>query len=270
MSNGKHSKKRIRILVKAFPQHSNKYEETVCCAGVDVESNEFLRLYPIRYRHLQKEQQFNRYDLVEITATKATDDVRPESYRVDEPSIQILKRGSQLSNPSKVQLWKPFIASSLTALLEESKQTKRSLGIIKPDVDSLKFKYQLASQSDQDDQELANVVYKQQASFLEDPLKPLEKPKYSFRYEYTSDGHAHKHQILDWEVQATFINYRRQYSSEAEALQMMTNEYQENIPNHNLHFIMGNMAKRQYVFILIGMLRTRLSPDELDKQRELF
>ena len=189
---------------------------------------------------------------------------------MDEPSIRIIKQGRQLSDQSKVQLWKPFIAPSLTALLEESQQTKRSLGIIKPDDGSLRFKYQPTSQSDQADQELADVVYQQQASFLEDPLKPLQKPKYSFRYEYTSDGRPHKHQILDWEVQATFINYRHQYGSEAEALQMMTQEYQENIPQHNLHFIMGNMAKRQHIFILIGMLRTQLSPDDLDKQRELF
>ncbi len=31
---GKHQKRRVHILVKAFPQPSAKHEETVCCAGV--------------------------------------------------------------------------------------------------------------------------------------------------------------------------------------------------------------------------------------------
>lgn len=47
---GKHQKRRVRILVKAFPQPSNKHEETVCCAGVTEDGLELLRLYPIRYR----------------------------------------------------------------------------------------------------------------------------------------------------------------------------------------------------------------------------
>ena len=38
----------VRILVKAFPQHSEKYEETVCCAGV-TDDNRLIRLYPITY-----------------------------------------------------------------------------------------------------------------------------------------------------------------------------------------------------------------------------
>ncbi len=31
---------------------------------------------------------------------------------------------------------------------------------------------------------------------------------------------------------------------------MMTLEYGENIPKRNLHFIMGNMAKRQWQFVV--------------------
>ena len=68
---GKHQKRRVRILVKAFPQPSAKHEETVCCAGVERRQGT-SRLYPIRYRRLPKGDQFDRYDLVEMTTTKAT------------------------------------------------------------------------------------------------------------------------------------------------------------------------------------------------------
>ena len=86
MSLSKHRTLRVRILVKAFPQPSKAHEETVCCAGVTEDGRELLRLFPIRFRRLPREHQFDRFDLVQMTATKASDP-RPESFRVDEGSI---------------------------------------------------------------------------------------------------------------------------------------------------------------------------------------
>ena len=178
MKQEKHQKRRIRILVKAFPQPSKTHEETVCCAGVTEDTNEFLRLYPIRYRRLPEEHRFDRYDLVEMTISKAPD-ARPESYRVDEGSISLIPKGTSLSDESKVRLWKPFIAPSLTALMEENKTTHRSLGIVKPDPNSLKFKIRPTAQSDEEDQKVAGMMLRlQQTSLLEEPLKPIEKPDY--------------------------------------------------------------------------------------------
>lgn len=172
-----------------------------------------MRLYPIRYRRLDKTNQFKRFDLVEMVISKASD-LRPESYHVDENSIQLIESAKKISERSKVQLWKPFIAPSLVALLEENRQTQRSLGIIKPDPDSIKFKINQVTESDRKDQQIANLVFHQQASLLENKLKPLARPKYSFSYHYTCDGHPHKHQIFDWEVQAAFIHYKSRYKTE--------------------------------------------------------
>ena len=254
-------------MVKAFPQPSHKHEETVCCAGITEDGKELLRLFPIRYRRLDKEEQFDRFDLVEMTITKASDP-RPESYRVDEDSIHRLERGKQLADATKVQLWTPFIAPSLKALMAENADNDRSLGIIKPDPDSLKFVIKEAAQSEQDDQAVAEMVF-EQASLLEDPLKPIKKPKYSFSYHYTCAGHPHKHQIHDWEVQAAFNHYKRRYKTEDKALEMMQQEYGQNIPKHNLHFIMGTMASHPRTFIVIGLLRSGLDPQEVSKQGAL-
>ncbi|MCW9057981.1 MAG: hypothetical protein OQL11_03815 [Gammaproteobacteria bacterium] len=268
MSEGKHVKRRIRILVKAFPQPSQKHEETVCCAGITEDGQALLRLFPIRYRRLPKDDQFGRFDLVEMTITKASDP-RPESYRVDEGSIHRLEPGNKLADSAKVRLWTPFIAPSLKDLMAENLDKNRSLGIIKPDPGSLKFVIKEADQSEQDDQDVAEMVF-EQASLLEDPLKPLQRPKYSFSYHYTCAGHPHKHQIHDWEVQATFIHYARRYKTEAKALEMMQQEYGQNIPQQNLHFIMGTMASHPRTFIVIGLLRSGLDPEEIEKQGQLF
>jgi hypothetical protein len=255
-------------LVKAFPQPSTRHEETVCCAGVTEDTGELLRLFPIRYRRLEKADQFDRFDQVEMTITKASDP-RPESYRVDEGSIHVTGSGKQLDDAARVRLWAPHIAPSLKALTAENQDTNRSLGIIRPDPGSLKFRIKEAANSDKEDQEVAELLY-EQVSLLEDPLKPLARPTHSFSYEYTCAGHPHKHQIHDWEVQAAFNHYKRRYRTEDEALKMMQQEYGQNIPRHNLHFIMGTMASHPRTFIVIGLLRSPLDPAEVVKQRQLF
>ena len=117
--------------------------------------------------------------------------------------------------------------------------------------------------------EIAEAVQQvQQSSFLEDPLKPLEKPEHAFDYRFSSDDHTHNHIIHDWEVQAAYRHYKQRYG--AQALDQLTREYGENIPKRNLHFLMGTMASHPRTFIVIGQMRSVFDPQELAKQGKLF
>jgi hypothetical protein len=51
---------------------------------------------------------------------------------------------------------------------------------------------------------------------------------------------------------------------------MLKQMYGERIPTHNLHFILGTMKAHPQTFIIIGLLRSPISPDDLDKQPGLF
>src|SRR3989338_1620562 len=53
-----------------------------------------------------------------------------------------------------------------------------------------------------------------------------------------------------WEVQETYFYYKRKCKTEEETLAKMRQAYQENIPTHNLHFIMGAMASHPKTFIM--------------------
>ncbi len=266
MATSKNRTLRVRILVKAFPQPSRAHEETVCCAGISEDGTEILRLFPIRFRRLRKEHQFDRFDLVEMTATKASDP-RPESYRVDEASIRLVERNA-LTNEAKVRLWRPFIAPSLKQLHEDNRTSNRSLGIIRPDAGSIKFLIKPVKDANAVDRDLAEQVHQmQQNSLLEDPLTPLEKPELAFSYRYTSAG-KHEHIIHDWEVQEAYRQYKRRYGSDA--LDQLTRMYGETMPARNLHFVMGTMAAHPRTFIVIGLLRSGIDPAELAKQGKLF
>ena len=254
---------RVRILVKAFPQHSQKYEETVCCAGI-TEAGRLIRLFPITYRRLPREHQFDRFDLIEAILTKASSDHRPESFRVDHDSIRVIEPGKGLSDESKVHLWQPHVAPSLDALHQENKATERSLGIIQPDAGSLKFFSRPAKPQEQQD------AQGMQASLFEKPLRPLTPPEFVFGYKYTSASRKHEHTIQDWEVQAAYLAYSRRYGTREEALKMLAQEYGEHIPTRHPHFIMGTMKLHPRIFILIGVLRTGLDPEQLARQADLF
>jgi len=78
----------ILITVKAYPNPSNKYQETVCIAGVTKKEG-WTRLYPISFRHLPQNLQFKKYQLLRLRMRKHESDSRPESYRPDQQSFQL-------------------------------------------------------------------------------------------------------------------------------------------------------------------------------------
>jgi len=61
--------KRVLITVKAYPNPSKKYGETVC-ARVDINTLQWIRLYPIPYRDLENEKKFEKYSIVEVKCKK--------------------------------------------------------------------------------------------------------------------------------------------------------------------------------------------------------
>jgi len=226
-----------------------------------------LRLYPIRYRQLRTECRFNRFDLVELNIERPDKDYRPESRHVVEDSIRIISRGADLKEEAKVALWKRFVVPSLKDLLAENKTTKRSFGIVKPDVGSLRFFSRAVKDLGEDAQALSRSAF-QTASMFEAALPKLAPPNYAFGYKFTSNGNSHEYLIHDWEVQAAYINFQNRYGEGV--LDKLTEQYGEIIPKHNLHFILGTMKARPTQFIIIGLLRSKFGPDDLNRQATMF
>ena len=115
--------KQVLITVKAYPNPSRKYGETVCVAGVDISTHKWIRLYPIPYRDLDNEKKFAKYSLIEVKVRKAMDDTRPESYKVDADSIKILYQLDSKNNwgkrkplilPRGLRKISKFVAESLS------------------------------------------------------------------------------------------------------------------------------------------------------------
>jgi hypothetical protein len=249
--------------VKAYPQPSKKYDETVCCAALS-EEGRLLRLYPIRYRHLRDEQKFNRFDLVEVAIYKASHDPRPESYKIKEESLRIIASGRNFQRDSKSQLWLSMV-QPFNELQIQQKANKTSLGIIRPDSGSLSFYYKTVKE-EPEEADLIKGLQKQ-ADLFDDALTSLEPLEYLFYFKFTTHGQARNMQLHDWEVQATYLNYKRRYGSVKSALEKMIEYYDHQLKQYNPHFVMGNMGQRPYQFMIIAVLR---ASDQAIQQGSLF
>lgn len=56
---------KVLVTVKTYPTLSCKYEELVCTAGFREDSS-WVRIYPIQFRKKSYDQQYKKYDWIEI------------------------------------------------------------------------------------------------------------------------------------------------------------------------------------------------------------
>lgn len=58
---------RVLVTVKASPQPSTAYGDTVCVAGTLLDGPpRWIRLYPVPFRYLEGNSQFAKYDIIEV------------------------------------------------------------------------------------------------------------------------------------------------------------------------------------------------------------
>lgn len=195
-----------------------------------------------------------------MQVTTPPKDTRPESYQVKEDSIVILKKGRKSTPESRASLWLSSVEPSLTNLAEQQKATQKSLGIIKPDQGTLRFYHQPVQPNSGDADLLAGL--QMQTMLFQPMLTPLETLEYTFHYQFKSGGKLHDMTIHDWEVQAAYYNFKREYGS-AEAALLKMHEAYANINQQSPHFIMGNLGRRPYQFMIIGVLRTTADTSQI-------
>jgi hypothetical protein len=81
----------VLITVKAAPQPSRHYGDTVCVAGIALDPLRWVRLYPVPFRYLDDSQTFRKYDIVRVKVRHPGQDGRRESLKVDAESFRTLR-----------------------------------------------------------------------------------------------------------------------------------------------------------------------------------
>lgn len=251
---------RVTILVKALPQPSSKYGETVCCAGITPEGH-WKRLYPIRYRHLAGQTSFKRWDLVKFRHRTPVRDKRAESCNVEEDSIEIV---GEMPRRERSRFFDPLIVPSVA----EAERRGQSLGLIRPC--ETRFFYKRKSQADLAEERDAYSRAARQGSLLDKELDALEPSPYEFKFRFKDDEAEHTYTNGDWEAYAMFYNGCRRGKSEAEVLEWMDHVFNVEYPDKGMVFAVGNQAKRPHVWQLLGVIRLSELPKDQKAQASLF
>lgn len=235
---------RVAILVKALPQPSKKYGETVCCAGV-TSDRKWKRLYPVRFRHLKGESSFSRWDWVSFEYGRPKTDPRPESCHVHEESIRI---DGELKPRERTALLAPMIMGSAKA----AASLGHSLTIIRPR--NTRFISKVKAQAEIAEEREVFRMASRQTDIFDEELAELEPTPYSFSFKFDDDDGSHHYHNGDWEAHAMFWR-QSQTSSIQETLSWMDHVFNEDYPKKGMAFALGNMAKRPQTWQLLGVIR---------------
>lgn len=245
--------KKVLITVKAYPNPSKKYGETVCCAGIDLTTGCWIRLYPVPYRDLDSYRQFAKYSIVKISCRKALDDRRVESYKIDSESIQIVRRLDTRRNwHERRQIVLPTLMPSFCQILKATADGK-SLGAFRPcDIEFLWKKATLKNEAERE------ACYAQ-LSFFDKRKSPIEEIPFDFYYQFrcagAEDCPGHKLSIIDWEIGQAYRDWRHRYGSEDAALEKIREKWLNQIcsEGNDVCFYVGNMQRFRDHFMILGV-----------------
>jgi hypothetical protein len=232
------------VLVKAWPQPSQKYGETVCCAGV-TPAGEWRRLFPVRFRHLVGSAQFSRWDVVEYRPAKPRDDNRIESRRVDEQS---LRRVRKMSEREREGFFDPLFRSSIG----EAAKRNESLTLIRPN--SLRFFWRPKSARELADEAEKRQKALRQGSLFDRELAKIEPCPYELRMAFDDADGPHEMACGDWETAATFFNWQKLYGAKS-ALERLKAIYEKDYFQAGVALALGTVKKRPSQWLLLGIIR---------------
>ncbi|WP_375504847.1 hypothetical protein [uncultured Jatrophihabitans sp.] len=244
------------ITVKAAPNPSSTYGETVCVAGIstDLADPGWVRLYPINFRELGSDAQFQKYDLIEVDGTPAVGDPRSESWR---PIMTTMTRSVHLPPWAKRRpLVDPYIEPSMCKINSGSLlPAARSLAAIQV-ADVSDFVVTPHPGWSKAEHVKIDRYVNQLDLFGTNDRTALEAPRFRGKYHWRCSDRAcrgHEQGLLDWEFVALQRNLHDRPDDETQAL--LRHRFLEEIcgPGKDLAFYVGNQAKRHNVFSVLGV-----------------
>jgi hypothetical protein len=212
---------RVLVLVKAAPQPSRRYGDTVCVAGVNMDTPvpSWIRLYPVPFRYLEGARQFKKYDVITVRTRDAGSDKRPESRKIDAESIDI---GIHLKGWKERSPWvEPLAGPPMCRLIDNVKSdiNEASLGAVRVTGEPrIRFSEHPGWSAEQLNR--FNAYRNQGDLFQETPPTLLDAPSFIVHLDYSCEAPAcgrHLQKIIDWELTALQFRYRRRPDADLKA-----------------------------------------------------
>ena len=233
------------VIVKAAPQVGAAHGETVCCAALDLNGN-WLRLYPIQFRHLEESQKFSRWDRIQFRWRKPSNDVRLESRRVDQDTLRIISNLKPAERSA-------FLSRSIVTGLKKERELGRSLALLS----ARNFEFVIEPKTSDEiltqRQEFIDL-HNQQDMFRTKHLVPYEPCPFRFKYRYACDDGERFGTCQDWEIEATYFKWSSLYG-ESSALKRMESTFGIDYPKKGMLLAMGTHSRWPDNWLINGVVR---------------
>ncbi len=232
-----------------------------------------------QFRKKSYDQQYKKYDWIELDLVKNESDFRPESFRPysHESEIKIvghLETQNNWAERKKFVLNK--IYHNLTELIEEAqnKNICTSLAVFKPSK-IIDFSIEEAER-EWDKSKIAKLeAERKQFNLFQQPENPFEvvrKLPYKFSYVFEDNqGKKSKLMIEDWEIGQLYWNCLSQHEgNETKAVDLVKKKYFDDFAKtKDLHLFLGTSQLHHYVsynpFMIIGTFHPKI-----EVQKTLF
>lgn len=269
-------KAKVLISVKTYPNPSVKYDELVCNAGF-LESGEWIRIYPVKFRALPYAQQYEKYSWIELDLLRNHKDFRPESYQprlgIDE-EIKIsgsIGTGKNRDWVARKQYALKEVFSSMTDLIALSKKKSvwKSLATVKPkEFVKFEFKPDAREWSPQVVEGLKQYsLFDQRKDKTSRELEVVRKLPYKYYYHFLTEGDSKPRRLMieDWEIGALYWNCLAQTEGdEAAANELVRKKYEQEFFEKDLYLFLGttkaNHIRSPNPFVIIGVFYPPRSP----------
>lgn len=256
---------KVLITVKTYPTISSKYDELVCTAGFR-EDGTWIRIYPVPFRKKSYNEQYKKYDRVELDLVKNKSDFRPESYRPYSHDSEIkviehLDTKNYWAERKKNVLGK--VHYNLSELIVEAKDKNicTSLAVFKP-TEILDFEIKEVDREwDKNKLEKLDAERMQMNLFTqpENPFEVVQKLPYKFTYVLIDNqGKKSRMMIEDWEIGQLYWNCLAKHKGdEDKAVKDVRKKYFDDFAKtKDLYLFLGSTQLHHFVsnnpFMIIG------------------
>ncbi len=253
---------KVLITVKTYPTLSAKYDELVCTAGFR-EDGTWIRIYPVPFRRKSYNEQYRKYDWIEVDLVKNSSDFRPESYRPRTIDTEISIAGhidTRANWEERKQICLRKIYYNLAELIAEAKNKNicTSLAVFKPSEVLDFYAEPVEREWNKDKLDKLNQLNLFETT-QEGKFDVVQKLPYKFKFRILDDqGKESNMMIEDWETGQLYWNcLARHEGNEQKAIADVRKKYFDDFAKtKDLHFFLGTTQVHHYVsinpFMIIG------------------
>ena len=146
-----------------------------------------------------------------------------------------------------------FLANSIVTSLDREREEERSLALLKAEI--LDFNAVKKSAEDiQNETAKFDALRAQPDLFNAKLIIPYKPCPYRFKYRYRTDDGKREGTCQDWEIEATFYHWAKEYGQE-HALSEVTRVFGEECPSKGMLLAMGTHSLYPDTWLINGVVR---------------